>query len=150
MDGRAETLWHPNGSTSLVNDPILTERILGHIKDAIRRSGENISAVEVESVLGAMPGIVEAVALPVADAMRGAEVKVCVTLCTDLSPADLPPEAILSFCRERLARFKVPRYIAYLAELPKTPSGKIAKQALRPPAADLRLASFDAAEDRWR
>ena len=124
--------------------------ILGRIKDVIRRSGENISAVEVESVLCAMPGIVEAAAIPVPDAMRGEEVKVCVTLRADLSQSDVPPEAILGFCRARLARFKLPRYIAYLPEMPKTPSGKIAKQVLRPPGADLRLASFDAMDGQWR
>lgn len=124
--------------------------VLGRIKDVIRRSGENISANEVEGVLCAMPGVVEAAAIPVPDAMRGEEVKVCLTLRSDLAPTDVPPGAVLDFCRGRLARFKLPRYIAYLPELPKTPSGKIAKQALRPPGADLRLASFDAQDGVWR
>jgi acyl-CoA synthetase (AMP-forming)/AMP-acid ligase II len=124
--------------------------VLGRIKDVIRRSGENISATEVEAVLCAMPGIVEAAAIPVPDPLRGEEVKACITLRADLSPQDVPPEAVIAFCRDRIARFKLPRYIAYLPELPKTPSGKIAKQALRPPGADLRLASYDAIEGRWR
>ena len=125
-------------------------RVLGRIKDVIRRSGENVSATEVESVLCAMPGIVEAAAIAVPDALRGEEVKVCLTLRPGLSRDDLPPEAIMAFCRERLARFKLPRYIAYLAELPKTASGKIAKPALRPAGADLRLGSYDTGEGVWR
>jgi crotonobetaine/carnitine-CoA ligase len=124
--------------------------VLGRIKDVIRRNGENISAAELEGVLCAMPEVIEAAALPVPDAMRGEEVKLCVALLPGLGAADLPPERILDFCRQRLAPFKLPRYIAYLPSLPKTPSGKIAKQALRPPGADLRLGAFDAAEGVWR
>jgi crotonobetaine/carnitine-CoA ligase len=124
--------------------------VLGRIKDVIRRSGENVSAIEVESVLCTMPAVVEAAAIAVPDALRGEEVKVCLTLRPGLSPGDLPPAEILAFCRDRLARFKLPRYIAYLSELPKTPSGKIAKQQLRPPGADLRLDCFDVADGVWR
>ncbi|MCC7275243.1 MAG: acyl--CoA ligase [Alphaproteobacteria bacterium] len=124
--------------------------VLGRIKDVIRRSGENISATEVEGVLSTLPEIVEVAAIPVPDDMRGEEVKVCLALRPGLSAADLPPERVLDHCRERLARFKLPRYIAYLPELPKTPSGKIAKQALRPPHEDLRLGSFDVVDGVWR
>lgn len=124
--------------------------ILGRIKDVIRRSGENVSATEVEGVLCAMAEIVEAAAIPVPDELRGEEVKACITLRPGLTPDDVPPERVIAFCRERLARFKLPRYIAYLPELPKTPSGKIAKQVLRSVQADLRFGSFDAVEGIWR
>ncbi|MCC7047052.1 MAG: acyl--CoA ligase [Alphaproteobacteria bacterium] len=130
------------------NDGFLT--IHGRIKDVIRRSGENVSASELEGVLCAMPDVVEAAAIPVADELRGEEVKVCLTLRSGLTAEDLPPERVIAFCSERLARFKLPRYIAYLHEMPKTPSGKIAKQALRPAGADLRLGSFDAVDGIWR
>jgi crotonobetaine/carnitine-CoA ligase len=124
--------------------------VLGRIKDVIRRSGENISAVEIETVLAGLPEVVEAAALPVPDALRGEEVKVCLALRSGLGPAEVPPERVLEFCRARLARFKLPRYIAYVPELPKTPSGKVAKQALRLPGADLRLDAYDAVDALWR
>jgi acyl-CoA synthetase (AMP-forming)/AMP-acid ligase II len=124
--------------------------ILGRIKDVIRRSGENISATELEIVLCAMPEIVEAAAIPVPDPMRGEEVKVCVVLLPGLDHADLPPERILGFCRRHLARFKLPRYIAFFSSIPKTASGKIAKQVLRSAQSDLRIGSFDTLDGVWR
>lgn len=124
--------------------------MLGRIKDVIRRNGENISATELETVLAGMPEVLEAAAIPVPDAMRGEEVKVCLALRPGLDAAALPPAAVLAFCAARLARFKLPRYLAYLPSLPKTPSGKIAKQALRPPGRDLRLDAYDAVDGLWR
>ena len=56
--------------------------------------------------------------------------------------AQLPPEQIVAFCSERLASFKLPRYIAYYDELPKTPSGKIAKPSLREISPDGRVLVF--------
>lgn len=124
--------------------------IVGRIKDVIRRSGENISAREVEAVLCAMPEVTEAAAIAVPDPLRGEELKVCLVLQPGLTVEDLPPPRVLEFCAARLARFKLPRYVAYLSELPKTPSGKIAKPSLHPPGHDPRLASFDIEEGRWR
>jgi len=124
--------------------------MLGRIKDVIRRSGENISASELEGMLCAMPEIAEAAAIPVPDATRGEEVKIFVALLPGLDAARVPPAHILDFCRRRLARFKLPRYIAYLPALPKTPSGKIAKHVLRPPGVDLRVGTFDTIEGVWR
>jgi crotonobetaine/carnitine-CoA ligase len=123
--------------------------MLGRIKDVIRRSGENISAAELEAVLHALHDIVEAAAVPVPDELRGEEVKVCIRLRDGVSRAALPPQRIYDHCAERLARFKLPRYIAYYDELPKTPSGKVAKPALRA-ARDLRDGCYDTAERVWR
>jgi len=125
-------------------------QVLGRIKDVIRRSGENISASEIETVLTALPEVVEAAAIPVPDELRGEEVKICLLLRPGLSPAELPPERVMEHCRTRLARFKLPRYISYLPELPKTSSGKIAKAALRPAGADLRLGAYDTTDALWR
>jgi acyl-CoA synthetase (AMP-forming)/AMP-acid ligase II len=124
--------------------------MLGRIKDVIRRNGENISAAELEAVLQSIPEIVEAAAIPVPDDMRGEEVKVCIRLRDGTSRAELTPEQIFAFCSERLARFKLPRYIAYYDELPKTPSGKIAKPRLRAASPDGRAGSFDMVDGAWR
>jgi acyl-CoA synthetase (AMP-forming)/AMP-acid ligase II len=124
--------------------------IVGRIKDMIRRSGENIAAREVEAVLRGLPQVVEAAAVPVPDTKRGEEVKVYVVLQPGLTPTDMPLDRIIAHCEANLARFKVPRYIAYRDELPKTPSGKIAKKVLTQGVADLRLSSYDREESKWR
>jgi acyl-CoA synthetase (AMP-forming)/AMP-acid ligase II len=122
--------------------------IVGRVKDMIRRAGENISAREVEAVLRQMSEIVEAAAVPVPDAMRGEEVKVFVVLRPGLSGDDVPPQRIVAHCEAGLARFKVPRYLAYIDQLPKTPSEKIAKHLLAgPPHAS--LPTYDRVESSW-
>jgi crotonobetaine/carnitine-CoA ligase len=123
--------------------------IVGRIKDMIRRSGENIAAREVEAVLRGLPEVVEAAAVPVPDPVRGEEVKAYVVLEPPLTPQDLPPERIIAHCEANLARFKVPRYIAYTDVLPKTPSGKIAKKVLTQGVPDLRKDSYDRLEGTW-
>lgn len=124
--------------------------IVGRIKDMIRRSGENIAAREVEAVLRGLPQIVEAAAVPVPDPTRGEEVKIYVVLQPGLTPKDVSTERIIAHCEANLARFKVPRYIAYRDDLPKTPSGKIAKKLLTQDVIDLRRDSFDRLEAKWR
>jgi acyl-CoA synthetase (AMP-forming)/AMP-acid ligase II len=124
--------------------------IVGRLKDMIRRAGENIAAREVEAVLRGMPEVVEAAAVPVPDETRGEEVKAYIVLQPGLQAEDFPPERIIAHCEANLARFKVPRYIAYAASLPKTPSEKIAKQLLVRGSEDLRSGSYDRVEGRWR
>lgn len=122
--------------------------IVGRVKEMIRRAGENISAREVEAVLREIPEIVEAAAVPAPDATRGEEVKVFVVLRSGLSREDVPPPRIASHCAASLARFKVPRYIAYVDHLPKTPSEKVAKHLLAG-APYASAATYDRVEGRW-
>jgi acyl-CoA synthetase (AMP-forming)/AMP-acid ligase II len=123
--------------------------IVGRVKEMIRRAGENISAREVESVLHALPEIAEAAAVPVPDETRGEEVKACVVLQPGLDRDAVTPDRILAHCTAVLARFKVPRYIAYCDDLPKTASGKIAKHLLTN-VPDPLAGCFDRVEERWR
>jgi len=123
--------------------------IVGRIKDMIRRSGENIAAREVEAVLRGLPQIVEAAAVPVPDETRGEEVKVYVVLGPGLRPDDVPPDRIIAHCEANLARFKVPRFVAYCDTLPKTASQKLAKQALVHDVTDLRAGSYDRVAGKW-
>jgi acyl-CoA synthetase (AMP-forming)/AMP-acid ligase II len=124
--------------------------IVGRKKDMIRRAGENISAREVEAVLKALPGVADAAAVPVPDPTRGQEVKIYVVLAPPVTKDQISPERIIAHCEANLARFKVPRYIAYRDSLPKTPSEKIAKGELVKGVADLRAGSFDRVEGRWQ
>ncbi|MCW3475518.1 class I adenylate-forming enzyme family protein [Limobrevibacterium gyesilva] len=123
---------------------------LGRLRDVIRRSAEIISAIEVETALNDIPEVFESAALPVPDEYRGEEVKAYVALQPGLDRHDLPPEKILDHCRRSLAPYKVPRYIEYVAEFPRTASNKIAKQDLKRRRCDLRDGSFDALDGVWR
>jgi acyl-coenzyme A synthetase/AMP-(fatty) acid ligase len=101
-------------------------------KNVIRRSGENISAVEVESVLLQHPGVASVGVAAVPDDVRGDEVMACVV------PRTMPDEAtrtllaheLLEFCLARLAYFKAPGYVAFCSELPLTPTEKIQRARL--------------------
>ncbi|WP_282780536.1 MULTISPECIES: AMP-binding protein [unclassified Nocardia] len=97
-------------------------------KDAIRRRGENISSFEVEAELLAHPAVQEAAAVGVVSEHSEEEVLVVLALADghQLIPADL-----IEYLRPRMAHFMIPRYVRFLAELPKTPTGKVEKYALR-------------------
>lgn len=101
------------------------------VKDMVRRGDENISSEEVERVLNSHPQIAESAVIAVPDQIRGEEVKAYIVLKSDATPDQVPPEEIWNFCKPHLAAFKVPRYIEYRAELPKTPSSKVQKNILR-------------------
>lgn len=122
---------------------------IGRARDVVRRNGENISAQEVEHVLRAIPGVLEAGVVPVPDEMRGEEVKAYIVLADGFDEAAVPPARIAEMCRERLAAFKVPRYIEYRDHLPMTPSEKVAKRALIDETDDLRVGSFDLVYGVW-
>ena len=62
----------------------------------------------------------------------------------------MTPEAVVAHCEKNLAKFKIPRYLEYVAEFPRTPSLKIKKSALIAAKPDLRVGSYDRAEKTWR
>jgi crotonobetaine/carnitine-CoA ligase len=105
--------------------------IVGRIKDTIRRSGENIAAREVESVLSSFEDVAEAAAVPVKDEMRGEEIKALIVWREGASGDDTRISALIEHCKHNLAPFKVPRYFQSRQSLPKTASMKIAKHILR-------------------
>ena len=120
--------------------------IEGRIKDSIRRSGENISALEVEAAAATTPGVLEAAVVGVKDGFRGEEVKLCVALQPGKDWTDVPPLSILKHCETMLAAFKVPRYVEYFNELPHTTSEKVAKHFLKDGPARIRgIQLFDRA-----
>jgi len=124
--------------------------IVGRLKDMVRRSGENIAARELESVLNAMPEVLESAVVGVPDELRGEEVKACIVLKEGCEPGAEMLEALIAHCREHLAPFKIPRYFSFHSSFPRTASMKISKQPLRQPGTDPRAGSFDRVENRWR
>ncbi len=124
--------------------------IEGRIKDSIRRSGENISAREIESVAADIPGVLETAAVAVPDEKRGEEVKLCIVLQPGYSAEQITPSQVIAFCQDKLAPFKVPRYIEYMDEFPHTTSGKIAKHELTSSAGGGQRKVFDRAAEARR
>jgi crotonobetaine/carnitine-CoA ligase len=125
-------------------------RIIGRYKDMIRRSDENISAMEVEHVVRMIDAVKDAAAVPVPDDHRGEEVKMYVQLKDGLTKSDCEPETIIEHCRAHLAPFKVPRYVAFVEEMPYTPSNKVAKHEMIAGVGDLRKDAWDAQDGLWR
>lgn len=132
-DATAETLsdgWLHSGDLARRDEEGFLY-FLGRKKDIVRRAGENVAAAEVENVLRSHPQVLEAAVVPVPDDLRGEEVKAYIGLVEGVSPDAVPPSEIVDFCRERLSKHKVPRYIEYRQEpFPRTPSMRVKKSAL--------------------
>jgi acyl-CoA synthetase (AMP-forming)/AMP-acid ligase II len=141
--------WFHTGDL-FVQDATGAYRIVGRLKDMIKRSGENVSALEVERVLLELPAIREAAVVPVPDSHRDEEVKAYVQLRDGQAREHTSPDQILEHCRARLAKFKLPRYLEYVDEFEYTPSGKVAKHLLLKQKSDLREDSYDFVDAVWR
>jgi fatty-acyl-CoA synthase len=123
--------WFHTGDLAVAHPDGYVE-IKDRSKDIIISGGENISTIEVEDVLYRHPAVLEAAVVGRPDPMWGE------TPCAfvDLKPeAAAPAEDIIAFCREHLARFKVPKTVIF-GPLPKTSTGKIQKFVLRERAKD--------------
>jgi carnitine-CoA ligase len=118
--------WLRTGDVVTVNDDD-TFTFVGRRKELIRRRGENLSPVEVEAALEAHPEVEEAAVIGVPSELTEEEVKAFVVLTED---ASVSLGALRDFSAERLAPFKVPRYLEVVDELPHTPTGRIAKHEL--------------------
>ena len=101
--------------------------IVDRKKDMIIVSGFNVYPNEVEEVLAGHPGVLEAGVVGVPDSWSGEAVKVVVVK----KDPDLTAEDLLAYCRENLTGYKMPRYVEFRAELPKTNVGKVLRRALR-------------------
>jgi len=126
----AETLrdgWLHSGDLGYVDEDGFYF-IVDRAKDLVIRGGYNVYPREIEEVLYTHPAIFEAAVIGQPDQRLGEEVVAVVALRPDTSAT---AEEIIAFTRERLAAYKYPREIRFMAELPKGPSGKILKAALR-------------------
>ena len=106
-------------------DPEGTYTFVGRRKEVIRRRGENLAPAEVEDALEQHPAVAEVAVVGVPSPLTEEDVKAFVVLHEGAEPAELR-----DFAAERLTRFKVPRYIELVAELPHTPTGRVAKHRL--------------------
>lgn len=126
--------WFRTGDVAVVHDGGAIQ-ITDRSKDVIISGGENISSVEVEDVLHAHPAVLHAAVVAQPDARWGEVPCAYVELKAGVSAPT--QEALIAFCRERLAHFKCPKRVVFHA-LPKTATGKIQKFLLRQEAGSQR------------
>ena len=117
-------VWHPDGYMEVKD----------RSKDIIISGGENISSIEVEEVLYRHPAVIEAAVVSRPDEKWGETPCAFVTLKPGADP--ITAEDLTRWCRENLARFKVPKHIVF-GSLPKTATGKIQKYVLREQAKEV-------------
>lgn len=102
--------------------------ILDRKKDMISRGGEKIYSLEVENVICDNRKVLEAAVVGVPDSVMGEVVKACIVLKEEDSATE---EEIRKHCAERLADYKVPKYVEFMEALPRNPAGKVNKPELR-------------------
>ena len=118
-------------------------RLVGRIKDMVRRGGENIASAEVERVLERDAAVVAAAVVGVPDELFGEEVKAFVQLAGGVGESRATAERIIEGARTELARFKVPRYVEFVADFPRTPSERVSKPALKARSSEYPGITYD-------
>jgi len=113
--------WFRTGDRGVLRDGYLF--LEGRLKEMIIRGGENISPAEIEQVLLSHPAVSDAVCFGQADSKYGELVAAAVTLTEDLQA-----RALIDYCREQLAPFKVPATIFIVPEIPRTATGKVQRR----------------------
>jgi long-chain acyl-CoA synthetase len=126
-----EKAFTPDGYMRTGDIGIMDERgytkIVDRKKDMIIVSGFNVFPNELENVISLCPGVVECAAVGVADAKQGEAIKVFVVK----NDPGMTEVQVMSFCRQNLTGYKIPKYIEFRDDLPKTNVGKILRRELR-------------------
>ena len=120
-------LWFHRGDR-LRRDADGFHYFVGRTADSIRRRGENISAFEVEEVVKLHPEILDAAAFGVPSEFTEDDLMVAVVVRPGRT---VDPAALVEFCAQHAARHMVPRFVDFVDDLPRTPTEKIRKDALR-------------------
>lgn len=102
--------------------------IVDRVKDMIISAGNNIYPTEIENHLYAHPAVHEAAVFGIPDPVKGEAVKAAIVLKPGTT---VTSEEVIVFCKERMAKYKVPKQIEFIEELPKSATGKILKRILR-------------------
>jgi crotonobetaine/carnitine-CoA ligase len=120
-------LWFHTGDRAVVDeDGYFT--YVDRLKDSIRRRGENISSWEVERVINSMESVQEAAVIGVPSELTEEEVLAVVVAKPD---AAVTPEEIVREVNARMPHFAVPRYVRFVADLPRSPAQRVQKFVLR-------------------
>jgi fatty-acyl-CoA synthase len=135
--------WMHTGDLAVMDDAGYVN-IVGRIKDMVIRGGENLYPREIEEFLFTHPAVLDVQVVGVPDERYGEELLAAIRLTPDGSATE---DEIRAFCRDRIAHFKVPRYVLFVDEYPMTVTGKVQKFKLRELAIDeLGLAAAAAIE----
>jgi fatty-acyl-CoA synthase len=119
--------WFHTGDAAVIHADGYVE-IRDRFKDVIISGGENISSIELEGVLLTHPAVMEAAVVGMPHEKWGETPVAYIVL---RGGAETSEAVLRDYCRERVARFKVPTAVCFLSELPKTATGKIQKYVLR-------------------
>ncbi len=119
--------WMHTGDLAVMDDEGYLN-IVGRIKDMIIRGGENIYPREIDEVLYKHPKIRDAATIGVPNAVYGEEVKSYVVV---KDGEKLEGSDVVKWCRQHLADYKCPKSVGFVDEIPKGPSGKLLRRALR-------------------
>jgi crotonobetaine/carnitine-CoA ligase len=95
-------------------------------KDAIRKHGENISSMELERLISMHPKVKECAAIGVPSELAEEEILIAVVKQDELSETEL-----INYCKQKMAKYMVPRYIRWVEDLPKTPTQRVQKYKLK-------------------
>jgi len=120
-------LWYHTGDAGY-RDEEGRIYFVDRLTDSMRRRGENISSMEVEDEINQHPDVLECAVFPVAAEHGEREVMAAIT---PKAGRAIEPESLIRFLDERMPYFMVPRYLDFVGEIPKTPTGKIQKFVLR-------------------
>jgi fatty-acyl-CoA synthase len=123
----ADDGWFKTGDTAVWRDDGYI-RFLGRYKDMLKVGGENVDPMEVEGLLLEHPEVFQVAVVGYPD-VRLAEVAVAFVQLVDGST--LKSDQVITYCRGKVASFKIPRHVIFVNEFPMTASGKIRKVELR-------------------
>ncbi len=118
--------------------------VTGRIKELIIKGGENIAPREIDEALLKHPAVLDAAAVGIADKHYGQDILACVVL---RDGAAVDATELLSFCEQLLGRYKTPKLLRFVTELPRGPSGKVQRLKL---AALVELGSWRGAAENGR
>jgi len=124
--------WFHSGDLGMFDDDGYLF-IVDRKKDMIKTGGENVASLEVEQTIYLMNEVAEVAVFGIADPKW---IEAVVAAVVPKQSAAVRPDAVIAHCRSKLARYKVPKHVVVLDQLPKNPSGKILKRDLRERYAD--------------
>jgi fatty-acyl-CoA synthase len=119
--------WFHSGDLGVMDEEGFIT-IVDRKKDMINTGGVNVSSREVEEVIYQLEGVSEVAVISIPDPYW---IEAVCAIVVSKEGAELTDEQVIEFCKEKLSKFKVPKYVQFTTELPKNPSGKILKRTLR-------------------